>query len=402
MLAATEESEVVSQTRRGSGSGPEVEGPPRPAPMHEAGLPELLVEHPPGDAPRNRRRWPFFLMLVCWVCLGAAAAIFRDPIVGYVDRTPPTETATVELRPAVFALGRLEPLGEVLSIAAPEGSTAAGLKRLEVRENETVAAGAVLAVLDNEDRLRAAVEVAAESVEQAGSQLRQTEVLVESTRAELEARLRADEAAAATAREKLERQLKLARTAATTQEELDEARLLEETSRQAVLETRSKLKRYDATDGDAADVAVARQAVSLAEASLAEARARLELAYVRSPIDGEVLDIHVRPGEPVGQEPILDMGATQVMMARVEVYESDAGLVEVGQKVRLSSPALPEPLMGRVEQIGSVVRRQSVVRSDPAANTDARVIEVLVRLDPGSSEAARRLVNLQITAEIRL
>ena len=47
----------------------------------------------------------------------------------------------------------------------------------------------------------------------------------------------------------------------------------------------------------------------------------------------------------------------------------------------------------------NLVRRQEIVNSIPAANTDARVVEVWVRLEKTSSEAAARFVNLQVRAE---
>lgn len=53
-----------------------------------------------------------------------------------------------------------------------------------------------------------------------------------------------------------------------------------------------------------------------------------------------------------------------------------------------------------VERIGALVRKQSVVDALPAANTDARVVEVLVRLDERSAPAARRFVGLQVRAEV--
>lgn len=59
-----------------------------------------------------------------------------------------------------------------------------------------------------------------------------------------------------------------------------------------------------------------------------------------------------------------------------------------------------EPLTGVVSRVGTLVGRQSVTADDPAANTDARVIEVLVELDPQSSARAARFVNLEVVARI--
>ena len=47
-----------------------------------------------------------------------------------------------------------------------------------------------------------------------------------------------------------------------------------------------------------------------------------------------------------------------------------------------------------------MVRRQSEIGQDPAANTDARVVEVIVKLDQPSSQIASRFTNLQVEARI--
>jgi HlyD family secretion protein len=59
---------------------------------------------------------------------------------------------------------------------------------------------------------------------------------------------------------------------------------------------------------------------------------------------------------------------------------------------------LSQPLLGHVTRIGAIVRRQSMINTDPSANTDARVIEVHAELDPASSLRAADLSNLQVTA----
>ncbi len=68
-----------------------------------------------------------------------------------------------------------------------------------------------------------------------------------------------------------------------------------------------------------------------------------------------------------------------------------------GQAVTLSSPALTDPLTGSVSRVGLEVERQSVIASDPAANTDARIVRVTVQLDPASSARAAALTGLEVT-----
>jgi len=58
------------------------------------------------------------------------------------------------------------------------------------------------------------------------------------------------------------------------------------------------------------------------------------------------------------------------------------GLVKLGQPRRL--PAAMErliPLNGKVAEIGWQIFKNNVLDDDPAANADARVVEVKIRLD---------------------
>jgi HlyD family secretion protein len=138
--------------------------------------------------------------------------------------------------------------------------------------------------------------------------------------------------------------------------------------------------------------------VRVAEASLRRARAERSRAYVRSPIDGQVIRVHTRAGERVGPEGILELGRTAEMFAIAEVYETDIARVKAGQRASVWSPALPERLSGTVERVDLSVGKQDALGTDPAAREDARVVEVEIRLD--ESERAAALTNLQVEVEI--
>jgi len=53
-----------------------------------------------------------------------------------------------------------------------------------------------------------------------------------------------------------------------------------------------------------------------------------------------------------------------------------------------------------VSRIGLAVGTQSIIREDPAAVLDARVVEVFVRLDKESSARVAGLTNLQVRVAI--
>jgi HlyD family secretion protein len=138
----------------------------------------------------------------------------------------------------------------------------------------------------------------------------------------------------------------------------------------------------------------------VALADLRLARAELARVQVRSPVDGQVIDVHAREGERVGPEGILELGQTQAMYAIAEVYETDVRAVRLGAEAEVTSPALSRALHGRVDRIAMRVRKQDVLGTDPAARTDARVVEVEVRLGDADAEIAAPLTHLQVEVAI--
>lgn len=137
--------------------------------------------------------------------------------------------------------------------------------------------------------------------------------------------------------------------------------------------------------------------VKMAQAEVDRASAELAHAQVRSSVDGVVIGIQSREGERVGEEGILEIGRIDAMYAIAEVYETDIPGVYIGQRATVTSPALPSPLTGEVEWIRLKVGKMDVLGADPAAKTDARIIEVEIRLD--ESGPASGLTNLQVEVE---
>lgn len=141
----------------------------------------------------------------------------------------------------------------------------------------------------------------------------------------------------------------------------------------------------------------ARRDVELGESELAAAQARLERASIKAPVAGQVLTVHARAGERIGEQGLLELGQTQRMYVVAEVYETDIGQVSEGQQATATSPALPQPVTGRVERIGKVIGKNDVLDLDPVARTDSRVVEVFILLD--EPESVANLTNLQVDVE---
>jgi HlyD family secretion protein len=162
-----------------------------------------------------------------------------------------------------------------------------------------------------------------------------------------------------------------------------------------VLKRQQELKKSSFQSEAALDEA--QRDVEIYQAELLAARAQLDRASIKAPVDGQVLAVHARQGERIGADGLLELGQTQRMYVVAEVYETDIGLVRVGQRATAKSPALSKPAAGEVERIGKLVAKNDVLDLDPVARMDSRVIEVFVLLDEPAVVAD--LTNLQVDVE---
>lgn len=251
---------------------------------------------------------------------------------------------------AVAALGQLEPAGDVRRLAAPTAGVA-GTPRIEqllVDEGAVIRRGQVLASFD--------------------------------TKAGLEADLAAVEADLAS----LEDEIAL--------QKVEVSRYSRGANWGAVSLVQRESSREDLVrlEGEQAQALARRQGllVDLAESELV------------SPLDGLVLEIHAREGERPGSDGVMDIGASQRMQARIEVYESDIAQINLDQQVQLTSEngGFSGQLSGRVIQISPRVQQRDVLSTDPTGDADARVVEVLVALDDADVRRVIRLAGLKVIA----
>jgi HlyD family secretion protein len=309
--------------------------------------------------------------------------------------------ADLSTRQMVVGLGRLLPEGEVVIVAPPFGAADARVASLKVTEGDRVEHGSVLAILDSERTLLAAIESARAQLAAREATLAQVRASVQASRDEARATLaRAETTYQNTVRE-FERVETLRQRGYAAEQSFDQRRAARDEAAREVERARATLSRYGSGDLEMqADVRVAERNVDTARADLARAQADLDKAYVRAPITGTVLTVHVRPGEKPGAQGLVNLGNIDRMTVEVEVYQAQVGRVSVGDRVEVTAEALPQRLRGSVTRIGLEVGRQTVVDANPAANTDARVVKVTVALEPDSTGLAQRFTNLQVTARI--
>ena len=369
-----------------------------------------------------------------WVGSAIALGLLALGIVQYQQArsTAIAEAEQNAIRPtrtSVVALGRIEPEGEVIRVSGPTGER---LSRLEVDEGEEVAQGDVLAYLESYEERQAERNFAAAQLSEARrtlqaetsygqAQIQEAQARIEQAERpknlEIEAQratIRRLEAELDLVQEDLARFERLFAEGAIAEQQLDEQQT-------AVRRVEEELNNAKATlvqleEARTTDLAFARNQLQSAEAALNRsqiqvtvdsaqrnlelAKARLERTIIRAPRDGRVLRTLTRAGEAIASDGILDLGDTRQMYVVAEVYETDVSLVQLGQPATITSRngAFEQDLNGEVAEIGWQIFKNDVLDDDPAANADARVVEVKVRLDDGNVVAA--LTNLQVDVRI--
>ena len=185
------------------------------------------------------------------------------------------------------------------------------------------------------------------------AEIRRAEALHLGTQAR---KVRADVVKAAAERA-LKRQESLAAQKATTAAAVDEAR--------ADLAAKS------------ADVQLAVAEVSRALADIDVLKARLEERFVRAPETGKVATVHVELGEFVNRgEPVLELIGDGPLEVRFTVSESEAGALELGQRVQLVARGRKIPAI--IKRMGAALEAQS-----RALPVEAEVVGDIQGLIPG-------------------
>ena len=301
----------------------------------------------------------------------------------------------------VLGLARLLPRGDISTVAPPYGAGDARVAEILVAEGDLVSKGTIVARLDNEAQLRSSAFLAEANLAVRKASLVQTRAAVENSRNEAQAGLAQARSVAAETAMALSRAEQLSGQGVATKAALDAARAADLQAIALVARAEATLARFTAAEvDDQPDVLVAIRNLEASQAELTRARNDLIRAAVVAPIDGTILNIHASPGQKPPAEGIMEMGNTRQMMAEAEIYQDRIVMVAKGQPVELAAAALGRTLQGRVVSIGLTVGRQGLLADDTAANTDARVVRVMVELDEPSSAIAARFTNLEVIARI--
>lgn len=310
------------------------------------------------------------------------------------------ESATPPVR-RIHALGRLEPRGTVLSISAPSGNEGARVEKLLVEEGHDVSVGQLMAVLDVAERRQAAVleaeakwNVAKAGLDQIRAGQKKGDIAAQAAVVQrMDAELKV-------AKKELDRARQLTSKQAMAPESLDQKQLAFDRSEIECVRARAQLESLR----EIRDVDVRLQEMEVAASAAAHARAVAELdaAKVYSRAAGRVLKINTYPGERISDEGILQIGDVTQMQAVAEIFEGDHQALRVGQKAFVRLTATGDQLVGRVAQLGLIVARKDILSNDPVSDTDARVLEVRVTLDPAEIPKVEQLSNARVEVGIEI
>ena len=252
---------------------------------------------------------------------------------------------------AVAALGQLSPAGEIRQLASPitQFGSSPRLSELLVKEGDFVKEGSVLAIFENREKLVADLE--------------KMNSLIKTNN--LEISLKKD-------------QIKRYELAV----EKSAYSMVQLSQRKDELLKLQKQKIINV--GDKKNIEI-----------------DLFNSKLRSPIDGYILDVNTRVGERSKNEGILDIGSSQNMEALIEVYESDINRVFISQNVELSreNGGFKKILKGEVTRISPQVKQRKVLSTDPTGDADARVIEVLVKLNQESIKLVKNYTGMKVIAK---
>ncbi|MDJ0618869.1 MAG: ABC exporter membrane fusion protein [Calothrix sp. MO_192.B10] len=171
---------------------------------------------------------------------------------------------------------------------------------------------------------------------------------------------------------------------------------------QQIVEAKATLQRIQQVRPE--DIKVAQAEVDSAIAAVKKAQQDLDLAYVRTFIEGKILKVHAYPGEVVDSQGVVELGQTNQMYVVAEVYETNIGKVRPGQKATIKSEfgGFPGELQGIVEDVGLKIGKRNILDTDPAANVDVRVMEVKIQINSEDSQKVTNLTNLQVKVSIHI
>jgi multidrug resistance efflux pump len=301
---------------------------------------------------------------------------------------PPIAPAPTPFGKTVAGAGLIEAQTENIQVGSPLPGVVA---EVFVKPGQRVSRGDPLFRLDDRE-LRAELQLRQAELLSAEAQLARLEQLPRTEEVRLkEARVRELQAVLAEQKTQLElaESSARARAGAVAYEELVRRRQACEQARQQLAWAEADLALLLAGAWEP-DKAVARASVAQAQARLQQTQTNLERLVVQAPMDAQVLQVNVRPGEFVGappQQPLVVLGNIQKLHVRVDIDEHDIPRFVPGSPacaVLRGDTSRSYPL--RFERVEPFVIPKRSLTGDNQERVDTRVLQVIYAFDPTPSD----------------
>jgi len=298
--------------------------------------------------------------------------------------TPPVPPARTPFGQTVAGAGIVEASSENIAIGSALPGVVAEVFVPVDKVGTQVKAGDPLFRIDDR-QLKATLRYQEASLQAAQAQLARLEAMPRPEEVPpSDAKVRVADANVALQQDLSDRAGRLSPSGAMAVEDIQQRRLTLEQARRQMLQAKAENELLKAGAWQP-DKEIARASIAQAQAQMEQTRTELERSVVRAPIDGEVLQVNVRPGEFVGAPPtqsLVMLGNSHKLHVRVDIDEHDIQRFQVGKTAWASvrgNPAVQYPLQFmRVEPY--VVPKKSLT-GDNTERVDTRVLQVIYSLD---------------------
>jgi len=310
-----------------------------------------------------------------WVGAGAAAVavIALGMTFGLPDLpTGSAQNKSSEINGPLISRGYTDaPAGTAVIAGDPVGGGV--LSELRIRNGQAVKRDEIIAVLNN----YAVADVEVRRIEsEIAKARRQRETMVSGYRT---AEIALQEVSVKTAAEESRlKDLELSRSSAPP----DQKQIQSTLSQQTLEREQAKLKFQK--EVLAADLAQTESSIAILETKLDEAKVERELALVRSPLDGVVVDIYTRQGERISGRGIVKIVDLNQIRIFADVDELHLRNIKPGGKVEFTFQGSRTVHVGTITRTPLTVKRTKRSEAD-FGESNARLVEVEIKPDDPQS-----------------